>query len=375
MDLLADLWSFGGAFVVTITVIVFIHELGHYALARRAGVRVEVFSIGFGPELFGWTDGTGTRWKFSLLPLGGYVKMFGQSDTGPGDGAGAMSREERAVSFAAKTLGQRFGIVAAGPLANFLLAILLFALVFALVGRSETLPKATTVQEGGAAERAGIEPGDLIVAVDGRAIARFEELRYEVMTRPGQPLELEILRGRRTIVLEAIPETVLVPDETGGERPVGRLGIATDEVVFERLAPLEAFGAGVVETWAWIARIFDFLGQILDGTQSSRDLAGPLGIAQMSSSVAEHGLRNLAMFAAILSVNLGLINLFPVPLLDGGHLLFYVLEALRGRPLGRKAQEMGFAIGIGLVGALFVLVTFNDLARFGLVNYLSGWVP
>ncbi len=372
MDILNGMWSYGGAFIVTITVIVFFHELGHYAVARRNGVTVEVFSIGFGPELFGWTDRAGTRWKVAVLPLGGYVKMLGQSDSGPDSAAEGLSEEQKAGAFPNKSVGQRFAIVAGGPIANFILAIILFSLVFALVGRSQTLPEATTVIEGSAAERAGIEPGDLIVAVDGSPIERFDELLFIVTTSAGQELELEILRGGATVMVTAVPDTVVEADSTGTEHTFGRLGITTDKVIFEPVPVHEALWAGVEETWTWSSRIFEFIGKIIGGTQSSRDLAGPLGIAQMSGSVAANGLESLVMFMAILSVNLGLINLFPVPMLDGGHLMFYVIEAVRGRPLSERAQEYGFFIGMGLVGALFLFVTYNDLARLDPFGIISG---
>ncbi len=379
-DFLQSTWllftdSFIGPFLLVLTPIVFFHELGHFWVARRFGVFVEKFSIGFGREVFGWNDSHGTRWSVSLLPLGGYVKMFGQNDTGPdGVNVEALTEEKRGGAFPEKTVAQRFAIVVAGPLANFLLSIVLFAGVFAFVGQSQTLPEATVVHEGSAAERGGILPGDVIVAIDGSPIGAFDELRFAVSTSPGVSMEFEIDRRSERLFLEIVPDTVLQDDGFGNEREVGRLGVQTDKVVFERVAVGEAIVAGIDETYMWCVRIFDFLGKILSGVQSSRDLAGPLGILQMSGSVAEHGIANLVMFMAILSVNLGLINLFPVPMLDGGHLVFYIIEALRGRPLSDRAQEYGFFVGLGLVGALFLFVTFNDLARFGVVEFLTGLV-
>jgi regulator of sigma E protease len=374
MNILDQAWTYGGAFVLTITVIVFFHELGHYLIARRNGVRVDVFSIGFGPELFGWTNRAGTRWKVSLLPFGGYVKMFGQSDVGPDAAEQEMTEEEKAVAFPHKRVMQRFAIVLGGPLANFVLAIVLFSAVFAFVGRSQTLPEATTVLPDSAAEHAGIQPGDLIVSVNGTHIDRFDDLQFIVSTSPGETLRIEVLRDGRSIALTAVPTTVVETDAMGNEHRIGRLGISTDKIVFKPVPPLAAIGAGFQETYDWAARIFIFIGKVLGGSQSSSELAGPLGIAQMSGAVASHGFADLVMFMAILSVNLGLINLFPVPMLDGGHLLFYVIEAIRGRPLSAKAQEYGFLVGMGLVGALFLFVTFNDLARFGLVDFLTRLV-
>jgi len=375
MDLFSNIWNYGGAFLVTITVIVFFHELGHFLIARFNGVRVEVFSIGFGPELFGWNDRSGTRWKVSLLPLGGYVKMFGQSDTGPdGEGGEVWTEEEKAGAFPAKRVWQRFAIVAGGPLANFILAIVLFASVFALVGRSQSLPEITEVMAGSAAEAAGLQAGDRVLSVDGSNLDRFDELQYIVSTSPGLSLEFQVARGNEVLALTVVPETVMETDGSGNDHAMGRLGVRNDNVVFEPVALPDALWGGVEETWAWSMRIFDFLGKIIGGSQSSSDLAGPLGIAQMSSSVAEHGLPSLITFMAILSVNLGLINLFPVPMLDGGHLMFYVIEAARGRALSARSQEYAFFVGMGLVGALFLFVTFNDLSRFGLVDFLAGLV-
>lgn len=375
MDLFSSIWTYGGAFLVTITVIVFFHELGHFLIARFNGVRVDVFSIGFGPELFGWNDRKGTRWKFSLLPLGGYVKMFGQSDTSPdGEDAQTWTEEERAGAFPEKRVWQRFAIVAGGPLANFILAIVLFAAVFAVVGRSQSLPEITEVIADSAADRAGLEAGDLVLSVDGSRVSRFDELQYTVATSAGIPLEFEVQRGSEIVSFIVTPDTVMREDAGGKEHAMGQLGVRNTNVVFEPVPLGDALWGGVEETWAWTFRIFDFIGKIFSGTQSSRDLAGPLGIADMSSSVAQNGLASLIMFMAILSVNLGLINLFPVPMLDGGHLMFYVIEAVRGRPLSGKAQEYSFFVGMGLVGALFLFVTFNDLARFGLVDFLSGLV-
>ena len=369
IDIVNSVWPF----LVVITVIVFFHELGHYWVARHNGVRVEVFSIGFGTELFGWTDRAGTRWRLSLIPLGGYVKMFGQ---GPEDDGRALSEDERAVSFQTKSVGQRFAIVLAGPVANFILAIVLFAGLFTLVGQNQTLPQASEVIEGSAAERGGMVPGDLIVAIDGTAIDDFQDLRFIVSTSPGIPLVFSVQREGETLDLVIAPDVVMQDDGFGNERETGRLGIAmtAGSIVVERLSPVDALWEGVRETWVWIARIFDFLGKVLEGAQSSRDLAGPVGIAHVSAGFAELGLSSLVLFMAILSVNLGLINLFPVPLLDGGHLMFYTVEVLLGRPLGARAQDVCQIVGVGLVGALFLFVTFNDLLRLGLFDLIRGLV-
>ncbi len=364
IDIINGIWPF----LVVITVIVFFHELGHYWVARRNGVRVEVFSIGFGMEIAGWTDGAGTRWRLSLVPLGGYVKMFGQG--APESDGTELSREEYAVSFQTKSVGQRFAIVLAGPLANFILSIVLFAGLFFLVGQNQTLPRAGEIIEGSAAERGGMEAGDLITAIDGTSIEAFQDLQFIVSTNPGAPLVFNVLRDGETLNLVIAPDVVMEDDGFGNQRETGRLGImlTAANIVVERLGPLEALWEGARETWSWCLRIFDFLGKIFEGSQSSRDLAGPLGIAHVSAGFAELGVTSLVLFMAILSVNLGLINLFPIPLLDGGHLMFYTFEFVFGRPLGARAQEMCQLVGIGLVGALFLFVTFNDLLRLGLFD-------
>ena len=364
IDIANSIWPF----LVVITIIVFFHELGHYWVARRNGVRVEVFSIGFGAEIVGWTDSAGTRWRLSLVPLGGYVKMFGQG--APESDCQALSREEQAVSFHTKSVGQRFAIVAAGPLANFILSIVLFAGLFTLVGQNQTLPRAGEVMEGSAAERGGMVAGDLIVAIDNTAIEAFQDLQFIVATNPGIPLVFHVLRDGETVELAIAPDIVMEDDGFGNQREAGRLGImlTAANTVVERLDPAEALWQGARETWRWCLRIFDFLGKILEGSQSSRDLAGPLGIAHVSAGFAELGVASLVLFMAILSVNLGLINLFPIPLLDGGHLMFYTFEFVFGRPLGARAQDVCQIVGIGLVGALFLFVTFNDLLRLGLFD-------
>ena len=364
IDIINGIWPF----LVVITIIVFFHELGHYWVARRNGVRVEVFSIGFGTEIAGWTDGAGTRWRLSLVPLGGYVKMFGQG--APESDSTQLSREEHAISFQTKSVGQRFAIVLAGPLANFILSIVLFAGLFFLVGQNQTLPRAGEIIEGSAAERGGMVAGDLITAIDGTSIEAFQDLQFIVSTNPGVPLVFNVLRDGETVNLVIAPDIVMEDDGFGNQRETGRLGImlTAANIVVERLGPVEALWEGARETWRWCLRIFDFLGKIFEGSQSSRDLAGPLGIAHVSAGFAELGVASLVLFMAILSVNLGLINLFPIPLLDGGHLMFYTFEFLFGRPLGARAQEMCQLVGIGLVGALFLFVTFNDLLRLGLFD-------
>ncbi|MFD1624346.1 RIP metalloprotease RseP [Azospirillum griseum] len=376
MDILGGFSSSVLAFLLVLTVLVFVHELGHYLVARRNGVRIEVFSIGFGPELFGFTDKAGTRWKISALPLGGYVKMFGDADPAstPGAHLTAMTDEERAVSFHHKRLGQRAAVVAAGPIANFVFSITVLALLFATAGQSFTPPDVGGVQPGSAAERAGLKPGDLIRAIDGTEIQRFEEIRAVVSIKPGEALRLDVERDGKMIALTATPDAREVVDRMGNSHRVGQLGISRGGSDMKRHDPLTAVWQAGREVYGMISGTFTALGQMIEGSRGTEELGGPLRIAQMSGEVAQSGWYPLVWFMAFLSVNLGLINLFPVPMLDGGHLLFYAIEGALGRPLGARAQEYGFRIGLALVLTLMVFATWNDLVQLRVVDFFRGLV-
>jgi regulator of sigma E protease len=374
MDLLNLIWTNGAAFLFILTVIVFFHELGHYALARRNGVRVEVFSIGFGPEIFGWTAKSGTRWKISLLPLGGYVKMFGEAaTTGVGDEERELTEDEKSVSFHHKRLGQRAQVVAAGPIANFILAIIILAGLFMSVGQSYTPPEVGKITSGSAAEAAGFKPGDRITAIDGTSIERFEEVQRIVRMAPGQTLSMTVRRNGQAITLRAVPKRSAMVDRFGNRSEIGLLGISRTGTGYKQHGPVSAVTEAVSETWRLSAFTLQAVGQMIMGERSAEDLGGPIRIAQMSGQVAEVGLPSVFWFLAVLSINLGLINLFPVPMLDGGHLMFYGLEAVRGRPISERVMEIGFRIGLGLVLSLFVFVTFQDLSRFeGIANFFRN---
>lgn len=375
MDLIANLAAYIVPFVIVLTIIVFVHELGHYWVARRCGVRVEVFSIGFGRELFGWNDRNGTRWKISAIPLGGYVKFFGDADAASSTDNAAvasMSDADRKVSFHHQGLGARSAIVAAGPVANFLFAILIYAGLFSLVGQPFTPPVIGSVVEGGAAEAAGLQPGDRILTADGTGIQRFEELRAFVGLRADTPIKFRILRDGQEVDITVVPQRVDVADGLGGTQRVGQIGIRTAGVEFVQHDPATALVQAVRETWQVVANTFTYLGRIIAGRESGDQLSGPLGIAKMSGDVAKASWLGLVSLMATLSVAIGLINLFPVPMLDGGHLLFYGVEALRGRPLGERAQEYGFRIGFALVLSLFLFATWNDLNRLPVFNFLTG---
>ncbi|MDX1711691.1 MAG: RIP metalloprotease RseP [Rhodovibrionaceae bacterium] len=376
MQIIGDLGAYVVPFLIILTILVFVHELGHYWVARRAGVKVEVFSIGFGPELFGWNDRAGTRWKFSIVPLGGYVKMFGDSGAAstPGEGLDEMPPEQRAVSFHHKALWQRFLIVLAGPLANFIFAIVLLAGLFVISGQPFTPAVVGEVVPDSPAAEAGFQPEDRIVAIDGQEIARFEEVQRIVALRPGQELRVTVERDGSRVALEAVPQRVEQTDVLGNTQEIGRLGISRRGVEYVRHGPASAVWQAVRETAALSVSTLEAVGQIITGTRNAEELGGPLRIAQMSGEVANLGLIAVIWFMAVLSVNLGLINLFPIPMLDGGHLLFYLFEAVRGKPLGERMQEYGFRIGLALVFSLMLFVTWNDLAQLRVFEFLRGLV-
>lgn len=377
MEVPSGAFGFGLPFLVVLTVLVFVHELGHYLIARWNGVRVEVFSIGFGPEIFGRTDRAGTRWKFSLIPLGGYVKMFGDADAAsrPDQGAADMTPEERAQAFQCKRLGQRSAIVAGGPLANFLFAIVLMAGLFVVVGQPYTPAVVGEILEGSAAEAAGFQPGDRIVRIDSRGIDRFEEVQQVVALSPGEELVVTVLRDGVEMVLPVVPELIELEDGFGNQQRIGRLGISRSSVEFTKHGPVVAVWYAAEETFFLTVDTLKALGQMIAGTRSAEELRGPLGIAKMAGQVAEVGIVSTIRFMALLSVALGLINLFPIPMLDGGHLLFYAIEAVRGRPLGEKAQEYGFRIGIALVLSLMLFATWNDIVHhLKIVEFFKGIV-
>lgn len=375
MDFLSGTFATLLSFLFVLSVLVFVHELGHYLVARWNGVKVEVFSIGFGSELFGWNDKSGTRWKVSLLPLGGYVKMYGDMDPASmlrdDDG---LSDDQRAQAFHHKTVGQRAAIVFAGPAVNFLFAIVLYAILFTTVGQQQRyLATVGVVTADSPAAAAGFMAGDDIVAVDGVPLTLFEDLRTVVRANPGRVLEVTVLRDDQTLVLRPTPEPITETAADGSVLTVGRLGIAPGAAeYFDRANPVAAVGKGVYVTYDMTARTLAALGEMVAGDRDAGELGGPIRIAQMSGQVAEGGLVPLLNFMAYLSISLGLINLFPIPMLDGGHLVFYAVEVVRGRPLGARAQEYGFRMGAVLVFSLIVFATWNDLSQLGLWRFLSN---
>lgn len=369
MELLATILNSTVAFIVILSVIVFIHEFGHYYIAKISGVKIEVFSIGFGKELFGWNDKSGTRWKVSLLPLGGYVKMFGDIDPASSPDSKkikAFTEEEKKLAFHTKSLPIKSAIVAAGPMANFLLAIVIMVFFFSYYGKPMTTAEVSQVVEGGAAEEAGLLPGDVIIEIDGDEIDSFADIQRIVAINMGTPIEIIIERDNSQLTTIATPKMQERKDMFGNDIKAAMLGIVSTEFAYEKLPILTSFKAAVAETYNISASTLKALKQMVTGERSPKEISGPLGIAKYSGQSAEKGIETVLWFMVVLSINLGLINLFPVPLLDGGHLMFYAVEAVQGKPVADRVQEWAFKIGIALVGSLFIFAMLNDLQKFNL---------
>ncbi len=365
MDVLSAPAGYLLPFIVAITVIVFIHELGHYLVARWCGVNIEIFSIGFGREIFGWHDSQGTRWKVCWIPLGGYVKFRG--DANAASLPQATSEPIVEGNFHGKPVWQRAAVVAAGPMANFILAIALFTGLFAFVGIPTTEPRAQSVVAGSAAEKVGIAPGDLITAVDGRSVETFNDLVRAVQFRGGETLDLQIDRGGTPITLKIVPEIKVESDGFGGTVKIGRLGIKIenkDGVTPMRKLPFtEAVAKGTEQTWQIVSLTFGSLGKIFKGEESAKQIGGMISMGKAAGDAASRGVYGFMGLIAFFSVSIGIINLFPVPMLDGGHLVYYAIEAVRGKPVGQQAQEWGFRVGLSLVVMLMAFGFGNDLTR------------
>ncbi len=381
MDFFTSLTEFGGfligyiiPFLFVLTVVVFFHELGHFLVARWNGVTVTTFSVGFGKEIYGWNDKHGTRWRISWIPLGGYVKFMdddGAASTPDLEKIDGLSGEERKGAFHLKPLGARAAIVAAGPIANFILAIVIFSIMFAFVGRQITTARVDSVAEGSAAEEAGFQPGDLVLAIDGIEIESFADMQRIVSVSADEELEFLLERGNEEFLISAVPKRREITDRFGNVQKVGLIGItrsaqAEDFNLIKYPLP-EAVWRGTQETWYVISRTMGYLYDVVTGREDASQLGGPIRIAQVSGQVATLGFAALIQLAAVLSVSIGLINLFPVPMLDGGHLLYYGIEALRGRPLSDKAKEFGFRVGMALLLMLMIFATWNDVANLSLL--------
>jgi len=355
-------------FLFVLTVVVFVHELGHFLVARWCGVAVKVFSIGFGPEIFGFYDRHGTRWRVSWIPLGGYVKFIDDENVASASGRKAfeaLPEAERKRSFQGKTLAQRAAIVAAGPIANFILAILIFTAIFSAFGERITAAKVDAVNPDSAAARAGFMPGDRVVSIDGTVINNFSAMQRIVAMSPNRELHFVVDRGGESVEIAATPERKEITDRFGNTMRIGLLGIqrsaSPDDWTLERHDPATAFVMAVKECYFVISRSLGYLYDVVTGREAADQLGGPLRIAQVSGQVATAGFVALLNLAAIISVSIGLINLFPIPMLDGGHLLFYGIEAIRGRPLSESTQQIGFRIGLAFVLMLMIFATWNDL--------------
>jgi regulator of sigma E protease len=369
MEFLMTIWNgvfeYVLPFLFVLTVLVFFHELGHYWVARRNGVRIEVFSIGFGPEIFGFNDKSGTRWRFSAIPLGGYVKMFGENFA-QDEPEQELTDEEKEVSFFHKRLGQRAAIVAAGPIANYILAIVLWTCLFATSGYpGQMFAGVGSVTPGSAAATAQMKPGDRIVEINNQKVTFFNDLRAIVSKNPGKELSFKIIREGKFIDIKATPKKHVETGKGGMKREIGRLGVGFDgqQREFIEKNPVEAVWLATRDSAVFTGKVLSYLGQMIVGKQSAEDLGGPIRIAEISGQAFKLGWYTLFSFMAILSLNLGLINLFPIPVLDGGHLAMYSAEAIRGRPLSLKVQEMSFRVGFVLVMFLIVFATWNDVAN------------
>jgi regulator of sigma E protease len=355
-------------FIVVLSVLVFVHEMGHYLVGRWCGIRSTAFSIGFGPELIGFTDKHDTRWKISAIPLGGYVKFWGDQDASSATSADLnnLSDAEREQTLAGAKLWKRAATVAAGPIANFILAIIIFAVLFSVYGRYVADPVVSEVRAGSAAQEAGVLPGDRMISIDGTAVTTFEDVRRYVSIRPGTEIALTVDRAGQQLTLPMTPTREETTDRFGNKIEMGLIGIVTDQSSgkFRQVTygPLEAVGQGVSESWHIVTGTFNYIGNLFAGKMKADQLGGPIRVAQASGQMATLGIAALIQLAAVLSVSIGLLNLMPVPMLDGGHLVFYAIEALRGKPVSESAQEVAYRIGLAMVLSLMVFATWNDIS-------------
>ncbi|HNS44971.1 MAG TPA: RIP metalloprotease RseP, partial [Alphaproteobacteria bacterium] len=453
---LGNVWTYGVTFLLVLGVLVFVHEWGHYIVARLCGVRVEVFSVGFGRELWGWTAKSGTRWKISLFPLGGYVKMFGDQDPTsasfsdeiedkPGH-TRHMTDAERSVAFFSKPVWKRALIVFAGPGINFLFAIIIMAGLYMSLGQPVTPPQITGVEVGSAADKGGFLPHDTVKSVNGKDIISFDDVRRHVMLNLDQEMDVVVDRGGQELHLAVTPQKITEKDRFGFEHERGYLGIIgpangidmaqissvngketkgdlalTHKLVEEGLGkpmkirtsmdtkaaevmimppvemnpqikniddpaynalflgvkpgdeiikygPVQAIGVATYETWNISKETLNAVWQMVTGTRSAKELGGIIRIGAMAGDMAERGIISLILFTALLSINLGLINLFPIPMLDGGHLLFYGVEAARGKPLSEQVQEYAFRFGLVVLVSLMVFSNLNDVLQMFVFN-------
>ena len=367
MEILKIIIAYIIPFLAILSVIVFIHEYGHYWVAKTCGVKIESFSIGFGKEIFGWDDKNGVRWKISLIPLGGYVKMFGDegaASTPDNEKINEMSEDDLKRAFHTQKLYKRFLIVLAGPVANFLLAIVILTGFFMYYGRPETKPVVAEISAGSAAEEIGLKKGDQIIELDGNKIDRFEQLKSIATLHPDIEITITYVRNGVENKSKITPRKVVTEDIFGNKIEVGLIGVASNKVEYSKLGFGSSFFASIEETYSISVKTLEAVGQMIVGQRSADQISGILRIADYSGKSVEKGMNTVLWFLAILSINLGLVNLFPIPMLDGGHLFFYLIEAVRGKPLSDKTQEYFFRFGFAVLICLMVFATFNDLKHF-----------
>ncbi len=366
-----------GTYVLMVAVLVVVHEGGHYLAGRLFNTKIESFAFGFGRELWGWNDRRGTRWRINLLPLGGYVKFTGDLNAAsqPDPELLALPAAQRAGRFLFKPLWQRAIIIAAGPLINFAFAILILAGFYLALGHPSTPPVVSAVLPNGPAANAGLRAGDRIVSIDGSTVSRFEDIATLVMTSSGAPIAVTYERAGSRHDVSIAPQMIESRDRFGGVIRHGRLGIArSGEQAVETVGPIGALAYGVTDTWGITCTIGRTLKQIVMGERQLAELGGPLKTGQMTGQQASMGVLSFIAFMAFFSINLGFINLIPIPMLDGGHLLLYAIEAVRRQPMGAKVQEWAFMSGFAAIMSLMVVLTWNDLGSFGLWNRLAGWL-
>jgi regulator of sigma E protease len=357
------------AFLLVISIIVFIHEMGHYLVGRWSGIKILAFSFGFGPELAGFTDRHGTRWKISAIPLGGYVRFYGDEDASSKPDFEALEElppEERAKTFLGAKLWKRAATVAAGPIANFVLAIFILSIIFMSVGKFVADPVVTEVKPGSPAALAGVQKGDYLLELDGSSVETFDDVRRYVSVRPDIPIKLTVRRNGERIELKVVPKMTTIIGDFDNKIEIATIGVLASKaganMRMVTYSPPRAVVEAARETAEIVTGTFDYISNIVTGRMSADQLGGPIRVAQASGQVATLGFVALMHLAAVLSVSIGLLNLMPVPVLDGGHLLFYAIEALRGRPLGEMAQGVAFRIGLALVLCLMVFATWNDIS-------------
>jgi len=355
------------SFIVIISFIVFIHEFGHYIVAKWAGVKITTFSLGFGNELFGWNDKSGTRWKVSALPLGGYVKMYGDATEAstPMEEIAALPQEEKQKTFYYKPLHKKAAIVVAGPLFNFILTIVIMTIFALTSGISSTEPIVGEVMKDTPAQAAGLQPGDRIESINGEKTVLFNDISRLIITNLGTPVTLKVKRGGELLAITLTPKQITEKDELGNNFTRPLIGIMNKQIKMKEVGLGGAVVAATRATYDLCAITLNVMDQIIMGERSAKEaIKGPFGMAKLSGQAAEKGVKSVFWLMALISANLGLVNLFPIPVLDGGHLLFYAIEGVMGRPPGKRFQEYGMRVGMAIVTMLMAFAILNDIRNW-----------